>query len=52
MAKDRAGKPKWRKQAVPLPARHKRQCKEGNQLFIADRGAVSFDVPRGWVTIP
>lgn len=37
------------KMTVPLPANHSWQCKPGNQLFIAERGAVAFEVPAGWV---
>jgi hypothetical protein len=46
------GDPKWHKHSVPLPAGHKWQCKPGNHLFIADRGAISFEIPRTWITIP
>jgi hypothetical protein len=37
------------KMTVPLPPIHCWQCKPGNQLFIAERGAVAFEVPEGWV---
>jgi hypothetical protein len=43
---------KWRKHSVPLPAKHKWQCKPGNHLFVADRGAISFEIPQTWITIP
>ena len=34
---------------VPLPASHGWHCKPGNKLFVADRGAVAFEIPHGWV---
>lgn len=37
------------KTTVPLPALHGWQCKPGNNLFIADRGAVAFEIPAKWV---
>jgi hypothetical protein len=35
--------------SVSLPPNHGWRCKPGNELFIADRGAVAFEIPRGWV---
>jgi len=40
---------RWKKSTIPLSPGHKWQCKPGNQLFLADRGAVSFEFPQGWV---
>jgi len=37
------------KTTVPLPALHGWQCKPGNNLFVAERGAVAFEVPANWV---
>jgi hypothetical protein len=34
---------------VPLPPNHGWRCKPGNELFVADRGAVAFEIPKGWV---
>jgi hypothetical protein len=35
--------------SIPLPPSHGWRCKPGNELFIADRGAVAFEIPKGWV---
>lgn len=37
------------KTTLPLPPGHGWQCKPGNNLFIADRGAVAFETPAKWV---
>jgi hypothetical protein len=37
------------KTTIPLPAGHGWTCKEGNSLFVADRGAAAFEIPSGWV---
>jgi len=39
----------FEKTSVPLPAGHGWRCKEGNSLFVADRGAATFEIPSGWV---
>src|SRR5438876_9543136 len=49
MADSRDTSKQWIKTTVPLSASHKWQCKAGNELFVADRGAVAFEFPRGWV---
>jgi hypothetical protein len=49
MSKPRHKNDRWKKISVPLDPGHKWQCKPGNQLFIADRGAVTFEFPQGWV---
>ena len=38
----------WRKKSVKLPEHHGWTGTQGCQVFVADRGAVRFDVPRGW----
>ena len=38
----------FEKTTIPLPATHNWQCKPGNNLFIAERGAVAFEIPREW----
>jgi hypothetical protein len=40
---------RWIKKTIPLSSGHKWKCKTGNQLFVADRGAVAFEFPAGWV---
>jgi hypothetical protein len=37
------------KATIPLPAGHGWTCKPGNNLFVADRGAVAFEIPATWV---
>jgi hypothetical protein len=37
-----------KKTTIPMPAGHQWVCKPGNNLFIAERGAASFEVPRDW----
>jgi hypothetical protein len=37
------------KTTIPLPPGHGWSCKEGNNLFVADRGAASFEIPDKWV---
>lgn len=37
------------KTTIPLPAGHGWKCKEGNSLFVADRGACAFEIPGEWV---
>ena len=39
----------FEKTTVLLPPMHGWKCKEGNNLFVADRGAVAFEIPHGWV---
>lgn len=40
---------KWRKDELRLKQGHGWKAKPGYQIFVADRGLVRFDVPRGWV---
>jgi hypothetical protein len=39
----------FQKNTIALPAAHGWKCKEGNSLFVADRGAAAFEIPSGWV---
>ncbi|MGE3914047.1 MAG: hypothetical protein AB7K36_32185, partial [Chloroflexota bacterium] len=41
----------WERRTFKLDANHKWTAKPGCQVFVADWGAVRFDVPRGWVPI-
>ena len=44
--------PKRRKmdrQTFRLPERHRWKAKEGNQIFVANKGDVRFEFPSGWV---
>jgi hypothetical protein len=43
---DRTG---WIKSTVTLPATHSWKSPPGYNVFVADRGAVRFDIPTGWV---
>jgi hypothetical protein len=42
----------WERRTYKLDANHKWKAKPGCQIFVADWGAVRFDVPRGWVPVP
>ncbi len=44
--------PKWEKRAFNLPDTHRWQARKGNQIFVADRGAVQFEFPGKWVVSP
>ncbi|MCC7371892.1 MAG: hypothetical protein IT306_25985 [Chloroflexi bacterium] len=44
--------PGWERRTYKLDANHKWKAKPGCQIFVADWGAVRFDVPRGWVPVP
>jgi hypothetical protein len=43
---------KWSKKVLRLPENHGWRSKPGYKIFVADRGAVRFDVPREWVVVP
>jgi len=45
---------KWHKQTFKIPPELNLEhlAKPGYQIFIADRGAVAFSYPRGWVILP
>jgi hypothetical protein len=41
--------PKWTKRNMRLDENHGWRCKPGYTIFVADRGAVRFDIPKTWV---
>ena len=42
----------WKKSVFKLDANHKWKAPPGYQIFVADWGAVQFNVPSKWVAIP
>ena len=40
---------KMDRQVFKLPKRHRWKAKEGNQIFVANKGDVRFEFPGGWV---
>ena len=42
----------WRKEVFNLPENHGWSAKPGNKVFIADRGALRFEIPQDWVVEP
>ena len=44
--------PRWDKKELRLRENHGWKAKPGYQIFVADRGAVRFDIPQGWVVVP
>lgn len=45
-------KPEWKKKVLRLKKDHTWQSRAGYQIFVADRGAVRFDVPKKWFIKP
>lgn len=43
---------RWEKKKFRLPEASGWKAKPGYQIFVADRGAVRFDIPSGWVVVP
>jgi hypothetical protein len=43
---------RWTTKKLPLKEGHGWKAKPGYSIFVADRGAVRFDVPRNWVAVP
>ena len=43
-----AKKKKWKKSKVNLPADHAWEAAPGNKVFVADAGAMQFEVPQNW----
>jgi hypothetical protein len=41
-------KKNWAKRTLKPKRDHGWTCREGFNVFVADRGAVRFDIPRGW----
>ena len=44
--------PEWKSRVVDLPHDHGWSAKPGNSIFVANRGAVRFEYPSGWVITP
>lgn len=44
--------PHWEKKTLRLKENHGWTSEPGCQVFVADRGAVRFDLPQGWVIEP
>jgi len=44
--------PKWDRRRLRLKKNHGWKSEPGCQIFVADKGAVRFDLPRGWVVEP
>lgn len=42
----------WTRQTLRLKENHGWTCREGYNIFVADRGAVRFDIPTGWIVEP
>lgn len=44
--------PSWKKNRLRLKADHQWKARPGHKIFVADRGAVRFDIPETWVVVP
>jgi hypothetical protein len=44
--------PQWKKHPLTLKDDHTWKAKPGYRIFVADRGAVRFDIPEDWVLVP
>ncbi|MHB8748705.1 MAG: hypothetical protein ACYDBJ_05905 [Aggregatilineales bacterium] len=42
----------WNKKKLTLQSGHRWQAKPGCKIFVADKGAVRFDIPQAWVVVP
>ncbi len=42
----------WHKEVFNLPENHGWTAKPGNKVFIADRGALRFEIPQDWLVEP
>ena len=42
----------WDRQTVKLKENHGWKAKPGYKIFVADRGAIRFDLPKEWVIVP
>src|SRR6185436_12830067 len=42
----------WTSGSMPLPAGHGWKARPGSRIFVADRGAVRFEFPEGWLVRP
>lgn len=45
-------KRKWQKETYKLPKNHGWTARPGYNIFVADRGAVRFNIPEAWVIKP
>ncbi len=52
MAKRDKGKPKWIREVLELKPDHRWRASPGCKVFVADRGAVRFEVPGDWYFEP
>lgn len=43
---------KWKRQTLKLKENHGWRAKPGYKIFVADRGAVRFDIPQEWIMDP
>jgi hypothetical protein len=44
--------PSWKKNRLRLKADHQWKARPDHKIFVADRGAVRFDIPETWVVVP
>jgi hypothetical protein len=42
----------WEKEVFPLDPHHTWKAKPGYKIFVADQGAIRFDIPENWILIP
>ena len=47
-----AKKKRWEKRTFNLPKNHGWTAKPGNKVFVANRGAVQFEIPQDWIVTP
>ena len=52
MAKRKKTNLQWIKETLELKPDHHWECPDGYKIFVADRGAVRFNVPQSWVFEP
>lgn len=43
---------RWERRKLRLKKDHGWECRAGYKIFVADRGAVRFDIPQKWVIAP
>ena len=48
----RKSKGRWEKQTLKLRDSHTWKAPPGYNIFVADRGAVRFNFPHGWIIVP
>jgi hypothetical protein len=42
----------WESEVFPLDPHHGWKAKPGYKIFVADRGAIRFDIPQDWIFVP